>query len=527
MYASSDHGATSSSESASLGRKRNVRQRPGMTSADLTLALSAFATADSGSEYLATAEHYRYLAKGIIDALHRVGPVLVTGDPPADLPMLATALREASAPRPVIDLPCGPDLDFAELFTDGPETPDPSAPVAIGEDAGSSASSPAIYLLADADRLSDDQIEEFYVAVQGISARPHGFAARVLLAHSDFLTRAENAASDLVDDGLATHLQVQQLDRDEVETFIRRRLPPGEADNLFTPQRVTLIALASGGDPAAVNRAARRMLQTELDASVGGWRGKFGRALRHSLGKPSGRPAADGEDDETPPPRVSPRRYAVSLRLPVGIFICLGTVWLVAGNASQRQDLGAFVGLVRDHLLPHAEQADARYGVDAVASSADALGSSSVNLAIAPPRDAFADQLPQQPGADADRPGATSRFAPAPDPASRPAADRQPLSAVETAALVVRGDAFLVAGDIASARLLFERAAESEDGRAALRLAVTYDAAFLKRVGIRGLLSDPEQAAFWYRRARELGAGKPEPLPGSPGAIDLPEPLSR
>jgi TPR repeat protein len=185
------------------------------------------------------------------------------------------------------------------------------------------------------------------------------------------------------------------------------------------------------------------------------------------------------------------------------------------------------VGLVRDHLLPHAEQADARYGVDAVASSADALGSSSVNLAIAPPRDAFADQLPQQPGADADRPDAVSRSAPASDPASRPAADRQPLSAVEIAALVVRGDAFLVAGDIASARLLFERAAESEDRRAALRLAVTYDAAFLKRVGIHGLLSDPEQAAFWYRRARELGAGKPEPPPGGPGAIDLPEPLSR
>jgi hypothetical protein len=357
-----------------------------MTSADLTLALSAFATADSGSEYLATAEHYRYLAKGIIDALHRVGPVLVTGDPPADLPMLATALREASAPRPVIDLPCGPDLDFAQLFAGGPEYPDPSAPVAIGEDAGSSASSPGIYLLADADRLSDDQIEEFYQAVQGIPLRPHGFAAGVLLAYPGFLTRAENAASDLVDEGLATHLRVQRLDRDEVETFIRRRLPPGEADNLFTPQRVMLIAVASGGDPVAVNRAARRMLQSELDASAGGWRGKFGRALRRYLAKPSGRPAADGEDDEIPPRRVTPRRHAVSLRLPAGIVVCLGTIWLVAGNASQRQDLGAFVGLVRDHILPHNEQADARYGADVVASPVDALGSPSVDLAIAPPR---------------------------------------------------------------------------------------------------------------------------------------------
>src|SRR5215813_475772 len=69
-----------------------------MTSAGSTLSVSAFATADSGSEYLATAEHYGYLAKAIVDALHRGCLVLVTGDPPANPPMLAAALRKASAP---------------------------------------------------------------------------------------------------------------------------------------------------------------------------------------------------------------------------------------------------------------------------------------------------------------------------------------------------------------------------------------------------------------------------------------------
>ena len=278
-----------------------------MTSAGSSLSFSAFATAESGSEYLATAEHYQYLAKGIVDALHRGSLVLVTGDPPADPPMLATALREASAPRPVIELPCGPDLDCVQLLGGGSVCPRPAAPGAIGEDAGSSALSSPIYLFADADRLSDDQIEEFYEAGQAMPPGPHGFEAGVLLARSDFVTRAESVESHLLDEGLAGHLRVQQLERDEVEAFIRRQLPPGEGANLFSAQRVALIALTSGGDPAVVNRLARRMLQIEPDVST--------------------------------PPRAVPRRYAVSLRLPAGIIICLGAAWLVAGGAFERQEL--------------------------------------------------------------------------------------------------------------------------------------------------------------------------------------------
>ena len=90
---------------------------------------------------------------------------------------------------------------------------------------------------------------------------------------------------------------------------------------------------------------------------------------------------------------------------------------------------------------------------------------------------------------------------------------------------MARGDAFLAAGDIASARLFFERAADLGDGRAAMRMAVTYDAAFLDRAGLRGLGSDPERAAFWYQRARELGGGKAEaPLSGRPGTSGSDEP---
>jgi hypothetical protein len=84
------------------------------------------------------------------------------------------------------------------------------------------------------------------------------------------------------------------------------------------------------------------------------------------------------------------------------------------------------------------------------------------------------------------------------------------LSATEITALLERGDAFLGTGDITSARNFYERAAAADSGLAALQLGATFDPIVLGRAGIRGLTADPVQALFWYRRARELGAGDAE-----------------
>jgi len=424
-----------------------------MTSADLSLPSSAFATADAGFEYLATAEHYQYLARGIVDALRQHSLVVLTGDPPASPSMLATALREAEASRPVIELCCRSDLDWEKLFAGGSVRPDAPGSVAVEAEPGARVPSSPIFLLADADRLSDDQIEK----LQAIPRRPHGCDACVLLAHSDFMSRAESTECHLLDDGLTVHLRVQQLERDEIEAFIRHQLPSAENASLLTAQRVALIAITSGGDPAVVNRLARRMLEVEPDVS----------AL----------------------PRVTRRRSRAFVRLLAGIMICLGVVWFTAGTF-EPQRLDVLVGLVRDRILPRIEHAAAPAGVAAVPSP-EAAGSSSVNVASAPPTAASARE-------------------------TTPEADGPQISAGEIAGLIARGDAFLAARDIASARLFFERAADSGDGRAAMRMAVTYDAAFLDRAGLHGQRGgDPERAAFWYRRARELGAGKAEPPLGS------------
>jgi ATP-binding cassette, subfamily B, bacterial CvaB/MchF/RaxB len=78
-------------------------------------------------------------------------------------------------------------------------------------------------------------------------------------------------------------------------------------------------------------------------------------------------------------------------------------------------------------------------------------------------------------------------------------------SSADTAAMVARGDAFVGARDITSARLFYERAIELGDGHAALRMGATFDPTFLQRTDIRGAKGDQQEALFWYRRARDLG----------------------
>jgi hypothetical protein len=113
----------------------------------------------------------------------------------------------------------------------------------------------------------------------------------------------------------------------------------------------------------------------------------------------------------------------------------------------------------------------------------------------------------------------TAALAPAASPgllADKPAAAPMPpaasqlLSTEEIAELLARGDAFLNRGDIVSARLFYERAANAGDGRAALRVGTTFDRAFLGRDVLPSVQGDPAEARLWYQRARDLGEAEAE-----------------
>ncbi len=101
-------------------------------------------------------------------------------------------------------------------------------------------------------------------------------------------------------------------------------------------------------------------------------------------------------------------------------------------------------------------------------------------------------------------------------PAAVPASAVAPsFSAGQITELLTRGDIFLHAGDVASARLFYERAADAGDRQAAMRMGATFDAAFLGRVGLHAR-GDQAKALSWYRHALDLGAPKTDRQTQSP-----------
>ena len=99
-----------------------------------------------------------------------------------------------------------------------------------------------------------------------------------------------------------------------------------------------------------------------------------------------------------------------------------------------------------------------------------------------------------------------------PDELAKPGATPETIStqqgvSEETIALLIsRGDALLSRGDASSGRLFYTRAVEAGSAQAAFRLGASYDPLFLVGAGVRGVRGDAALAAYWYKRARALGA---------------------
>jgi hypothetical protein len=91
-------------------------------------------------------------------------------------------------------------------------------------------------------------------------------------------------------------------------------------------------------------------------------------------------------------------------------------------------------------------------------------------------------------------------------PPPREAAPARRIDADELAALLKRAKGLLEIGDITSARLLLERAADAQEAEAALMLAGTYDPQVLGSQDLRSITPDSATARVWYQKAAELGS---------------------
>jgi hypothetical protein len=97
-----------------------------------------------------------------------------------------------------------------------------------------------------------------------------------------------------------------------------------------------------------------------------------------------------------------------------------------------------------------------------------------------------------------------------PQTASPSVAPRPPVAVEDTAVVAAKmkiGVELMTYGEVAAARVMFQRVAEAGEGAGAFALAETYDPLVLGGLRLReGIRPDLALARTWYERARELGS---------------------
>jgi hypothetical protein len=139
--------------------------------------------------------------------------------------------------------------------------------------------------------------------------------------------------------------------------------------------------------------------------------------------------------------------------------------------------------------------------VQLVGVDGNTLAESQTALVIGPAIIAPVEKAPEPPPKRAGPP-------PAPPPAARLGPQLSEEARQRAEKLVATGERHFEQGNMAAARMFFQRAAEAGLAAGAIKMAATYDPAEIARLEITivGLTADPAEARRWYERARELGA---------------------
>jgi hypothetical protein len=72
--------------------------------------------------------------------------------------------------------------------------------------------------------------------------------------------------------------------------------------------------------------------------------------------------------------------------------------------------------------------------------------------------------------------------------------------------LMKQAEQFIGSGDVVTARIVLQRAAEAGDADAAVALGATYDPVALANLRVAGLGANVEKARIWYQKAESLGS---------------------
>ena len=217
----------------------------------------------------------------------------------------------------------------------------------------------------------------------------------------------------------------------------------------------------------------------------------------------------EGDGSWTPErkrPTASSRILKFGMYAAAAAAIVAGLFSLDATRAVIVNARASFAGLPSTLLSTTEPDATSRSTVAPVQAN---IGARPVSIAAAPPtREEIAAALKsaRQESAHPVQPEIRAPELAAAPPPSLPAPVARRMDPDELAALIKRARGLVETGDISSARLLLERAADAQEASAALLLAQTYDPAVLGTQDLRSIVPDPAMARGWYQKAAQFGS---------------------
>jgi hypothetical protein len=383
-----------------------------------------------------------------------------------------------------------------------------------------------LLVLDQIDRLSDQQIAELAGNLSALADGNLNIAAIVLLVSAEFLTPLNEHSWPSLTNKLVAHLPADSprssardgpahkppLVRETGDP--RHEGPKEKASSAAGVHRVATTApLASGARNPSL--AGSKLDEDSVARVSGDLQGvAFNPADAPPLDKPpqGSEVSARGQPDNTR--RQRPNNPIALLCLVTGVFTL--AVAAIGMAHHFRAPVEAVIGDAK--TPPPPRSADTEIPVATLPATSPPIPTPAEpppptvgnppSQASTPPTDAAPPPVPTE----LTHPFVGPDSAPSQPPAVNAPGSGTVISHDEIVASIARGDFLFSNGDIASARLYYERAANAGEAGAALRLGETFDPAFLGRANIRGVPGDPVLAARWYRRALDLGAREAQEL---------------
>ena len=454
---------------------------------------------------------YNFLANSILSSLGENGGIsLVVADSSVRSSSLRRTLEQVHGDLTVFEVPCRNAIATAGIIPSMPHFVS-GASSAVRRLAGPGARAmtietrhaPMLFICDGADGLEDEQLETMYRLSRG----GHGPLGVVLLAKPEFLLRMQNSHLNHIKAGLTACFWSQRssyggvcaADRqDQVEGFMA--LNPAQLPSPLLEQLQNERTVANDPSPSSVRTAGARARKSGVSPSRRYGQGAL--TAGFSIGclvvvaasayvatSMSSQPQTAAVS--AAPPLSRPPSTSLASRAPAGA----GAVSATRAEAPP--------------AAPAPKQAakDTAAATAIPSASAPEKSTPSVAAAAEPPKhQEDTASLSPAPPTEKTAPATSASVGPAPKPGA-PVPETK-LSDADRALFAQRGNELLAAGDIASARLFFERAANAGDAGSALGMAKTFDPDELAKAGVRGVKGDLAKADYWYQRARSLAGDR-------------------